>query len=79
MVGAFGVACGVYTRLASKLGPFQSGVIGEAVVAEVVYNVACFLYGIALEGVGCLGDVGMAANVFKREPLEARAEDGAYL
>ena len=63
VVGAFGVACRVHSGFAAECFHFKSGVVGEAVDGVVVGDVACFLYGVAFEGVGCLRDVGVAAYV----------------
>ena len=79
VVGALGVACRVDARFASKLGHFEARVVGEAVVAVVVYYVARLLNGVALKRVGCFGYVCVAVDVFEREHVEAVAEYGAYL
>lgn len=51
----------------------------QTVVAIVVYNISCLLYGITLKCVGCFGYIGMAANVVERQYLEARTKNRAYL
>ena len=79
VVGTLGITCRMYTRLASKRRHLKTRVVGKAVVAIVVDDVACLLYGVALKCVGCLGYVDVASNVVKRQYLEARAEDRAYL
>ena len=53
--------------MAAMIFTLKSGAIGKTVIAIVVYNISCLLYGITLKCVGCFGYIGMAANVVERK------------
>ena len=79
VVGAFGVACAVNAGCSVEGVDLQARVIGKDAHVVVVPHILCLLQGVALQRVGGLGDVGMAADVGKRHHLHAAAEDLAYL
>ena len=79
VVSAFGVACAVNAGCSVERVDLQARVVSKDAHVVMVPHILCLLQGVALQRVGGLGDVGMAAYVGKRHHLHAAAEDLAYL
>lgn len=78
--GVLGFACiagGIDSGASAEGVDFKPGVVGKAVVAVVLLDVASLLEGIAFEGILFLGDVFVAADFGKGDDLVTAPEHAA--
>ena len=69
VVGGSGITGGIDTRGVIKCFYFQSGIIRETIVAELLVYIPRFLQGIPLQCILLLGDILVASDVFQGNDL----------
>lgn len=74
-----GISRGSDSGLTVECSYYKPAVVSETIVAEMLLYVHCFLQSVATEGIGSLGNIGIAAYIGKREYGETVAQNRAYL